>query len=108
MKKETQTINVHEDEKGNMGLVCNDCIEQEKKDFKNANHKITKGSFLKYRFVNEQHRLSESMWVRVSKLVDIDTFEGVLMNHPAFMPNMKHGMLVEINLDGCWGFIPVP
>ena len=98
-------INITTTEEGNMALVCKSCIEDLNKEFLEANHVITKGSFVKARFVDEKNKLTESMWVKITEMIDLNSFKGELYNHPAFFPKMKHGMEVQIDLKDCWGFI---
>lgn len=91
--------------KGNVSLVCDECIAEEKEKFRNAGHQIKPGNYLKHRFVSPDGG-TESMWVKVTEVIDEEIVHGVLSNDPILIPELKHGMLVEIELSECLGYLP--
>lgn len=92
-------------EKGNVAIVCSECIDELKEEFRKAEHQIRPGAYVKHRFLIPGVG-TESMWVKITKVIDKENFEGILSNIPVLAFNLRHGDLVQINIDECLQFLP--
>lgn len=92
-------------EKGNVALVCSDCIDNQIKEFQKRTHRIEPGAYLKHRFVSHDGT-TESMWVKITQVIDKNVVYGTLSNEPVYLHEYQYGANVKVELDKCLDYIP--
>ncbi len=84
-------IGTTEENHGNVGVVCRDCMEKNKGIFEieiGDYSKIRFGDYSKIRFGDSGP--GEYMWVKVMH-IDGNKIEGILDNDPIIVQNVKYG-----------------
>lgn len=91
----------------NIAIICSECAPKPQNKYSTMNVQSFIGEYVKKSFKSKDSDETEHLWIKVTKVIDNETLEGIINNDVILNIGFKFGDTVSVKLkeiENCLSF----